>query len=112
MHECFLVICTPRLHLNDFLICKAKYCEMARRTNSQHLLVASIDFGTTFCGYAFSMKSSPEQIVMNKNWGAATGFLVNDFHTCCVYRINPFYYFVQTNAYALTVCLSDPTHVI
>ena len=33
------------------------------------LLIAAIDFGTTFTGYAFSPVSNKETIHMNKNWG-------------------------------------------
>ena len=45
-------------------------------------LVAAIDFGTTFSGYAFSFKSSVsdptrhEEIRINKSWGAGLGFQV------------------------------------
>ena len=37
------------------------------------LMVASIDFGTTFSGYAFSFTSSKQEFRMNKNWGEAAG---------------------------------------
>ena len=40
------------------------------------LLVAAIDFGTTFSGYAFSFKATPETIIMNKNWGENVGYAV------------------------------------
>ena len=49
---------------------------------SDYLLVAAIDFGTTFSGYAFSFiptKDDPvlhEKIHMNKNWGENLGFQV------------------------------------
>ena len=33
-----------------------------------YVLVAAIDFGTTFSGYAFSFISNPSSILMNKNW--------------------------------------------
>ena len=55
---------------------------MAGSLNEQYLLVAAIDFGTTFSGYAFSFKSSPrkpdlhEKIRTNKSWGAELGFQV------------------------------------
>jgi hypothetical protein len=35
---------------------------------SSHLLVAAIDFGTTFSGYAFSFRDKPLEIVANNNW--------------------------------------------
>ena len=41
-----------------------------------YILVAAIDFGTTFSGYAFSFTASPENIRMNKNWGENLGFQV------------------------------------
>ena len=35
-------------------------------------MVAAIDFGTTYSGYAFAMKNKSD-IQMNKNWGAEFG---------------------------------------
>ena len=35
-----------------------------------YIMVAAIDFGTTFSGYAFSFKSNKEEIHMYKDWGA------------------------------------------
>ena len=55
---------------------------MASSVGNQHSLVAGIDFGTTFSGYAFSFRSSEENpnlhenLVINKSWGAALGFQV------------------------------------
>lgn len=52
-------------------------------TLDKYLLVAAIDFGTTFSGYACSFRSSPdqpnlhEQIRMNKNWGEELGCQVS-----------------------------------
>ena len=43
------------------------------------VLVCAIDFGTTFSGYAFSFKSDPNNIKMNKNWGNSLGFQVVNF---------------------------------
>ncbi|KAI8485288.1 hypothetical protein Bbelb_370350 [Branchiostoma belcheri] len=40
----------------------------------KYLLVAAIDFGTTFSGYAFSFTSNKDNIIMNKNWGTQSGF--------------------------------------
>ena len=42
---------------------------------SNYLLVVAIDFGTTFSGYAFSFRTNPNDIKMNKNWGGNLGFL-------------------------------------
>ena len=38
--------------------------------DESYLIVVAIDFGTTYSGYAFSFKSKPNDIKMNKNWGA------------------------------------------
>ena len=38
-----------------------------------YIIAAAIDFGTTFSGYAFSFKSKPNEINMNKNWGDEVG---------------------------------------
>ena len=35
-----------------------------------YILVAAIDFGTTYSGYAFAFTSEPNNIRMNKNWAA------------------------------------------
>lgn len=51
-------------------------------TNDSTVLVAAIDFGTTFSGYAFSFKSSPDDIKMNKNWGECLGFQSVKTPTC------------------------------
>ena len=51
---------------------------MSSITEAPWLLVAAIDFGTTFSGYAFSFKTSPENITMNKNWGGNVGFAVSN----------------------------------
>ena len=51
------------------------------------VMVAAIDFGTTYSGYGFSFKTSPTEIIANKNWGdelsrtsykAPTSVLVDD----------------------------------
>ena len=39
-----------------------------------YVLAVAIDFGTTYSGYAFSFKSDPHSIRMNKSWGASLGF--------------------------------------
>ena len=41
--------------------------------DEDYILVAAIDFGTTFSGYAFSFKHKPNIMHMNKNWGAVIG---------------------------------------
>ena len=46
------------------------------------VLVAAIDFGTTFSGYAFSFKAKPNEVKMNKNWGAELGCESYKVPTC------------------------------
>ena len=41
--------------------------------NPHYFVVAAIDFGTTFSGYAFSFDSNIHGIHMNKRWGSPTG---------------------------------------
>ena len=41
------------------------------------VLVCAIDFGTTYSGYAFSFKATPDDVIVNKNWAGAMGFTVN-----------------------------------
>ena len=50
---------------------------MARQKD--FVVVCAIDFGTTFSGYASSFSSTPQDIIMNKNWGENLGFQVNIF---------------------------------
>lgn len=48
----------------------------------EYIMVAAIDFGTTFSGYAFSFKSKKDEVWMNKNWGAGLGFSSYKTPTC------------------------------
>ena len=73
--------------LADLLqLLQAAEAKSSRRSGSQRLanyvMVAAIDFGTTFSGYAFSFKNKPEEIRMNKNWGASAGFNSYKTPTC------------------------------
>ncbi|XP_052218934.1 heat shock 70 kDa protein 12A-like isoform X3 [Dreissena polymorpha] len=43
----------------------------------QSLIVAAFDFGTTYSGYAFSFKHSPNEIKTNKSWNAMSGNLIS-----------------------------------
>lgn len=45
-------------------------------------IVAAIDFGTTFSGYAYSFADDGERIYTNKNWGQTQGFLLHKTPTC------------------------------
>lgn len=50
-------------------------------------IVAAIDFGTTFSGYAYSFASDKETIHVNRNWGQTQGFLLHKTPTCLL--LNP-----------------------
>ena len=45
--------------------------------DGEYLLVAGLDFGTTYSGYAFSFVDDPEKIITNNNWGEELGFTVS-----------------------------------
>lgn len=49
-------------------------------------IVAAIDFGTTFSGYAYSFADDSERIYTNKNWGQTQGFLLHKTPTCLLLR--------------------------
>ncbi|KAH3690953.1 heat shock 70 kDa protein 12B-like [Dreissena polymorpha] len=44
---------------------------------NKYLIVAAIDFGTTYSGYAFSFKDSPNDVKTNKGWTAGSGQLIS-----------------------------------
>ena len=52
--------------------------------DKDYVMVASIDFGTTFSGYAFSFKSSKTDIKMNKNWGGEAGHQSFKVYMCII----------------------------
>ena len=58
-----------------------------RESNPTYTMVAAIDFGTTYSGYAFSFKSTPDEVRMNKNWGASLGQQSLKTPTCVL--LNP-----------------------
>lgn len=45
-------------------------------------IVAAIDFGTTFSGYAYSFADNEEEIYINKNWDQGEGFSLYKTPTC------------------------------
>jgi hypothetical protein len=49
---------------------------MAAKTNSDKVVVAAIDFGTTFSGYAYSLKhdyaQTPLHISVNQGWNSGS----------------------------------------
>ena len=47
-------------------------------------VVAAVDFGTSFSGYAFSYKGTPDEIILNKNWGSEVSCLSYKTPTCVV----------------------------
>lgn len=49
-------------------------------------IVAAIDFGTTFSGYAYSFTDECDKIYTNKNWGQTQGFLLHKTPTCLLLR--------------------------
>ena len=63
----------------------------AIRTNklkNDKVMVAALDFGTTYSAYAFSLRSSPNNILMNKNWGSGVGFESFKAPTCVLTKPN------------------------
>ena len=54
--------------------------------DGKYLLVAGLDFGTTYSGYAFSFVDDPEKIIANKNWGEDLGFMVREYKCLCEYK--------------------------
>ncbi|KAH3808093.1 hypothetical protein DPMN_136443 [Dreissena polymorpha] len=53
------------------------YLDKGISTGRQSLIVAAFDFGTTYSGYAFSFKDSPNDVITNKNWTAGSGKLIS-----------------------------------
>jgi len=49
-------------------------------------IVAAIDFGTTFSGYAYAFADDGERIYTNKNWGQTQGFRLHKTPTCLMLR--------------------------
>ena len=61
---------------------KSASARPSKELRSDYVMVAAIDFGTTFSGYAFSFKNDPDDVRMNKNWGAGLGFGSYKTPTC------------------------------
>lgn len=51
-------------------------------------IIAAIDFGTTFSGYAYALTSNKENIYTNRNWGQTQGFLLQKTPTCLLLKPN------------------------
>ena len=67
-------IVKPGYNFTSRLDFKGKtYTSMA---NSDFVIVCAIDFGTTYSGYAFSFKTNPDDVIVNKDWAGAMGFQV------------------------------------
>ena len=49
---------------------------MVAKLDDNFDLVCAIDFGTTFSGYAYSFRTTPDKVDVNKNWAGAMGFEV------------------------------------
>ena len=41
--------------------------------DSDHIMVAAIDFGTTYTGYAASLRADPDDVFMFSEWGVKAG---------------------------------------
>ncbi|XP_052218752.1 heat shock 70 kDa protein 12B-like isoform X3 [Dreissena polymorpha] len=50
---------------------------LPRTPGKQSLIVAAFDFGTTYSGYAFSFKDSPNDVITNKSWTAGSAKLIS-----------------------------------
>ena len=55
---------------------------MSGELPEDYVIVAAIDFGTTFSGYAFSFRNNKDKILMNKNWGENLGCQSYKTPTC------------------------------
>jgi len=55
---------------------------MATALTSSALVSAAIDFGTTYSGYAYSLRDDPEKIYTNKGW--VTDQLISFKTSTCV----------------------------
>ncbi|XP_069130149.1 heat shock 70 kDa protein 12A-like [Argopecten irradians] len=51
--------------------------EVVEVEEDPYKIVAAIDFGTTFSGYAYTFVSNRDVIYTNKNWGQTQGFLLH-----------------------------------
>lgn len=49
-------------------------------------IIAAIDFGTTFSGYAYALTSNKDNIYTNRNWGQTQGFLLQKTPTCLLLK--------------------------
>ena len=49
-------------------------------------IIAAIDFGTTFSGYAYALASEKNTIYTNRNWGQTQGFLLQKTPTCLLLK--------------------------
>ena len=52
------------------------------------IIVAAIDFGTTYSGYAYSLKNDPAKISINQGWIAGSDTLISHKTPTCV-LVNP-----------------------
>ena len=58
--------------------------ERSPTIKDQYDVVAAIDFGTTFSGFAFSFnhRDGSDEIYMNRSWGSAQGYSTLKTPTC------------------------------
>ena len=50
--------------------------------DERYLLVAAVDLGTAYSGYAYSFKAKARDIYMNHNWGSDLGLMSYKAPTC------------------------------
>lgn len=65
----------------------AEHTKMASNTgvwNSDNLVVAAFEFGTTFSGYAFSLRETPDKIQTNLAWNAGSEKLMSLKTPTCI----------------------------
>lgn len=73
----------------------------------QHFVVAAIDFGTTYSGYAFAFKRDPDSVHMMRRWeGGDPG--VTNMKVCVVCQLSTSYYSLNTLYQTLTTLLLKP----
>ena len=55
-------------------------------TEEEFKIIAAIDFGTTFSGYAYALMSNKDNIYTNRNWGQTQGFLLQKTPSCLLLK--------------------------
>ena len=71
-----------------FHVTDAEFTMAEAAPTDKFIVVAAIDFGTTYSGYAYSMKHDPMKISINQGWVAGSGQLLSPKTPTCV-LVNP-----------------------